>query len=103
MFKEPEPNVTRLKIAREAVQSYIVKKKRSTTALLVATLVAEASFLGLLLVCMDFHSRLDWFLLYGFLLIYAPLILFSWHNSEKIDHVYYRLLEELKYGHRDDP
>lgn len=97
MLKEPEPDPKKLLAARLAVHGFIVRKQRALTALFVATFAAEALFLVLLLVFMDFDSRLNWFLLFGFLLIYGPLILFSWHNSIKIDHIYYRLLDELKY------
>jgi hypothetical protein len=28
------------------------------------------------------------------------MITFTWRNAVKIDHMYYRLIEELKYGDR---
>ncbi len=102
MFEDREPDPVRLGITREVVQSYIVKRRRSARLLFFATLAAEAIFLALMLMSMDFQNRLYWFLLFGFLLVYAPLILFSWHNSVKLDHVYYRLIDELKYGGREE-
>ncbi len=56
-----------------------------------------------MLLNMDFASRLERFLLFGFLLVYAPLILSSWHNSVKMDHLFFRLVDELKYGGGDRP
>ncbi len=103
MIEEREPDSARLLATRNAVQSFIVKKRNRAKALLVATLAAEALFLALMLLNMDFASRLERFLLFGFLLVYAPLVLFSWHNSVKLDHVFYRLLDELKYGDRERP
>jgi hypothetical protein len=97
MANEREPDESRLKAARDVVSSFLVKKKRSATLLLILTMAAETIFLAAMLVCMDFSSRLHWFLFFGFMFIYAPLILSSWHNAVKIDHLYYRLLDELKY------
>ena len=50
-----------------------------------------------MLVFMDFGDRLQWFLFFGFLLVYSPMITFTWRNAVKIDHLYYRLVDELKY------
>lgn len=97
MSQEREPDEARLQATREVVKSYLVKKKRSAAALLYLTLVAEATFLVAMLFFMDFTSRMHWFQFFGFLFIYAPLILISWHNSVKIDHLYYRLIDDLKY------
>jgi len=58
---------------------------------------AEGVFFILMLVFMDFSNQLYWFLLFGFLLVYSPLILFVWRNSQMIDLLYYRLVDELKY------
>jgi hypothetical protein len=103
MFEDPKPDTVKLNSAREAVQSFMVKRKRSTTVLFFAALAAELTFFVLMLCFMEFGSRLHWFLLFGFLLVYSPLILFSWHNSVKIDHLYYRLVDELKYDEHPDP
>ena len=97
MLDEREPDAARLAMTRQSVRTYLRQKRRATTLLFWATLAAEAVFLGLMLLFMDFHNQLYWFLLFGLMLVYAPLILFSWHNSVKLDHVYYRLLDDLKY------
>ncbi len=93
-----DPDSTRLNLAREAVQTFLVKKRRFASMLFVATLSAEALFLVLILYFMDFAERIQWFMFFGFCFIYAPLLLFSWHNAVKIDHLYYRLIDELKFG-----
>jgi hypothetical protein len=97
MFDEREPDPARLQQARKAVQTFLARKKLQARALFVATLVAEALFLGLMLLFMDFHQRQYWFQFFGFMLVYTPLILFSWHNSVKIEQLHYQLVEELKY------
>lgn len=102
MSQEREPDEARLRAAREVVQGFLVRKKRWATALLYLTMAAEAIFLIAMLAFMDFHSRMHWFQFFGFLFIYAPLILISWHNSVKIDHLYYRLIDDLKYQERRD-
>lgn len=101
MIREREPDSARLLAARQVVTSFLTKKKRTATLLFYGTLTAEATFLVAMLACMDFGSRLHWFLFFGFMFIYAPLILFSWHNAVKIDHLYYRLIDDLKYGSTD--
>jgi hypothetical protein len=58
----------------------------------------EVGFFILMLVCMDFGDRFHWFLFFGFLMVYTPMITFTWRNAIKIDHLYYRLIDELKYG-----
>ncbi len=60
----------------------------------------ELLFFVLLLVCMDFDNREHWFFFFGFLMVYTPTITFTWRNAVKIDQMYYRLIEELKYGDR---
>jgi hypothetical protein len=92
-----------LQAARDVVQSFLLKKKRAAAALLFLTLAAEAVFFVAMLIFMDFGSRMHWFLLFGFLFIYPPLILISWHNSVKIDHLYYRLIDDLKFSERRPP
>jgi hypothetical protein len=98
MADEREPDLARLEKSRDVVLSFLTKKKRLITLLFAATLIAETIFILLMMLFMDFHSRLQWFMFFGFMLVYAPLVLFSWHNSVKIDHLYFRLIDELKYG-----
>ncbi len=98
MFKDPDS--TRLNLARQTVQTFLVNKKRKANILFYATLLAEGLFLSLMLYFMDFGERIQWFMFFGFCFIYAPLILFSWHNSVEIDRLYYRLIDELKFGEK---
>jgi hypothetical protein len=70
---------------------------RSTTALFWIAGCCEALFGLGMLYCMDWHDRFHWFLLCGFLMVYMPLVLMTWRNSVKMDHLYYRLVDELKF------
>ena len=98
MSNLPEPNPDRLASARAGVESFVKRKKRLTTLLFWLAGAAEMVFFVLMLTHMDFASRRDWFLLFGFGMVYTPLIVFSWRNAVKIDHLYYSLLVDLKYG-----
>ena len=97
MTNELEPDTTRLAGAREAVQTFLVRKERFSTGLFVLAGIFEVGFFVLMLVFMDFGDSLQRFLLCGFLWVYCPLITFTWRNATKIDHLYYRLVDELKY------
>jgi len=97
MLPETEPDPARLQAARDEVRSFLKKKRRSSHLLIILACIAELTFFALMLVFMDFHDRLHWFLMFGFLLVYLPLLIVTWHNSVKIDQLYYRLIEELKY------
>ena len=98
MANEPEPDAARLDSARQEVQGFLVKKKRFAAQLWVLAGFFEAVFFILMLVFMDFGDQLYRFLFVGILLIYTPIITFTWRNAVKIDHLYYRLVDELKYG-----
>ncbi len=93
----PTPDPDRLAAARDDVQSFLRRKRRMATATFWLAGAAEGVFFILMLVFMDFSNQLYWFLLFGFLLVYSPLILFVWRNSQMIDLLYYRLVDELKY------
>ena len=100
MSVEVEPRADRLEAARREVQGYLLKKQRSTRALFWLAGLSEAIFFLLMLYFMDFGDRQSWFLFFGFLLVYTPLLLVVWRNSVKIDELYYRLVEELRYRDR---
>ncbi len=101
MSVQVEPRAERLEAARREVQSYLMRKQRWTRALFWLAGLAEASFFFLMLYFMDFADRRSWFQLFGFLLVYTPLVLVVWRNSVKIDELYYRLVDELRYRDRD--
>ncbi len=92
-----EPDAARLREARGNVQSFLVKKKRLTTGAFIVAGFFECFFFVMMLCFMDFKDQLYWFLFSGFCMVYMPLIVFSWRNAVKIDHLYYRLIDELKY------
>jgi hypothetical protein len=98
MTNEPEPDVARLASARGEVQTFLVKKERFAKQLWVLAGLFEALFFVLMLAFMDFGDPLYRFLFVGILLVYTPIITFTWRNAVKIDHLYYRLIDELKYG-----
>ncbi len=100
MADEAQPDAARLAAAREHVHTFMIKKERFAKALWGLAAFFEISLFVLLLVFMDFDNREHWFFFFGFLMVYAPLITFTWRNAVKIDHMYYRLIEELKYGDR---
>ncbi len=100
MEDEAQPDAARLATAREHVHTFMIKKGRFAAALWVAAGFFEVSLFVLLLVFMDFDNREHWFFFFGFLMVYTPMITFTWRNAVKIDHMYYRLIEELKYGDR---
>ena len=97
-----QPDPKRLEQSRAIVHTFLRRKQRATAATLYIALALEASFFILCLVFMDFHDRLHWFLASGFLFVYTPLVMMTWHNSIKLDQLYYRLIEELKYGSEAD-
>jgi hypothetical protein len=98
MEYEPEPDAARLADAREHVHTFLVKKRRFAAGLFWLAGLFEVAFFLLMLAFMDFGDRFHWFLFFGFLLVYSPMITFTWRNAIKIDHLYYRLIDELKYG-----
>jgi hypothetical protein len=99
----PEPDLKRLEASRNSVQTFMLKKKRFGTILFWAAGTCEAIFFISMIIFMDFNARLYWFLLAGILLVYCPLIIFVWRNAIMIDHLFYRLVNELKYGNDDNP
>ena len=102
MPNTPEPDPTRLASARSGVQTFLEHKRRWTKLMFWGAGAAEGVFFVLMLVFMDFGDPLYWFLLFGLLLVYTPLLIFVWRNAHMIDMLYYRLVDELKYGGGDD-
>ncbi len=98
MENETQPDAARLAAAREHIHTFTVKKERFAMGLWVLAGFFEVSLFVLMLAFMDFDNREHWFFFFGFLMVYSPLITFTWRNAVKIDHMYYRLIEELKYG-----
>lgn len=91
------PDDARLAAARDTVQTFLKRKRRMTTVLWWAAGTAELIFGVLMFVFMDWHDRFHWFLLFGFLTVYTPIITMTWRNAQMIDLLYYRLVDELKY------
>ena len=100
MSDGPEPDATRLAAARDNVQTFLIRKQRLSTALFWVAGLFECIFGIGMLVCMDWSDRFHWFLLFGFMTVYTPLVMLSWRNAVKTDHLYYRLVDELRYGGR---
>jgi hypothetical protein len=99
MSPEIEPDARRLEESRNSVYSFLRRKKRLSTALFVLAGAFEIGFFVLMLAFMDFSKQLYWFLFFGLCMVYCPLITFAWRNSVRIDQLFYRLVEELKYHH----
>ena len=97
MSDEYDPKEHELAGARSAVQTFLHRKQRLTTALFWIAGTAEGLFGLGMLYFMDWHDRFHWFLLCGFLMVYMPLVMMTWRNSVKMDHLYFRLVNELKY------
>jgi len=98
MEGEATPDAQRLADAREHVHTFLNRKQRFAQGLFWLAGLFEVGFFVGMLVFMDFGDRFHWFLFFGFLLVYSPMITFTWRNAVKIDHLYYRLVDELKYG-----
>jgi hypothetical protein len=98
MEDEATPDAARLSAARDHVHTFMIRKQRFATGLFVLAGFFEVGLFVLMLMFMDFGSREHWFFFFGFLLVYSALITFTWRNAVKIDHLYYRIVDELKYG-----
>jgi hypothetical protein len=97
MTRNPEPDRVRLERARNEVQTFLRRKKAFSIALFVFAGILEVMFFVLMLAFMDFTDRMHWFLFFAVLFVYCPLITFSWRNAVKIDHLFYRVIDELKF------
>jgi hypothetical protein len=87
-------------VGRERAQSFLEAKSRWSTWLFVFSGIFEATFGLTMLWFMDFSSQLHWFLFFGFMGVYSPLIISTWRNAHMIDRVYYGLVDELHYQGR---
>lgn len=91
---EPDQNGNE---AKDEVHSFLVKKERWSKILFIISGVFEAVFCVLMLCFMDFRNQLNWFLFFGFMAVYSPLIISAWRNAHLVDRVYYGLVDELRY------
>ena len=96
-MEEIKPDAAKLKAAREEVQSFLQKKSAWSKALFVATAFCELFFLALVIVFTDFGDPTHRLIFVSVMLVYCPLIMFVFRNSVRIDQLYYRLVDELKY------
>ena len=101
MPNTPPPDEARLAAARQTVQTFLRRKERLTRGLFWLAALAEVGLFVLLLILMDWGDRLHWILFVGLCAVYTPLITFTWRNAVLIDRLYYRLLDDLKYGGGD--
>ena len=92
------PDAARLTAARDEVRTFLKRKSRFGRVLWVAAGTCEILFFVLMLVFMDFSNRMEWFIFFGFLMTYCPLIIFTWRNAVMIDRLYYRLVADLRYA-----
>jgi len=83
---------------QDEASSFLVQKTWWAKFLFYVASAMEAGFGITMLYFMDFSSQIYWFLLFGFLGVYSPLILSAWRNTFAIDRTYYALIDELKYG-----
>lgn len=98
MIQTPEPDREKLKLVRDTVQTFLDRKRRLSTATFWVAGLFELLFFSGMLYFMDFGDRFHWFLFCGFVGVYSPLVTMAWRNSVKMDHLYFRLIRELKYG-----
>lgn len=91
------PNAAKLKAARDEVQSYLEKKSKWSRLSFVAAGVTEVLFFVMTLVFMDFDDPTHRFIFFGLMFVYCPVIILVFRNSIRIDQLYYRIVEELKY------
>ena len=92
-----EPDRKKLESARREVQTFLDRKSMWMKVLFFLAVCAEAGFLILMLMFTDFGDPTHRLIFVSVMLVYSPLILFVYRNSVRIDHLYYRLLDELKY------
>ena len=103
MSESTRPDETRLAAARDEVRSFLRRKRAWVRGLFVAAGVLEVGLLAGMISFMDRSSRLHWFLLFGMLFVYCPLITFVWRVAIMVDQLFYRIVNELKYGGGGDP
>ena len=97
-MEDVKPDLKKLGAAREEVQGYLEKKRRWSGALFIAAWICEALFFLATLYFMDFSDATHKLIVFGLLFVYCPVIILVYRNSVQIDRLYYRIVEELKYG-----
>ena len=97
-MEDIKPDANKLKAAREDVQSYLEKKTRWAKTLFVFAGICEVVFFLTTLYLMDFENATHKLIVMGLLFVYTPVIILVYRNSVQIDRLYYRIVEEMKYG-----
>ena len=97
-MEDIKPDETRLRAARHEVQTFLDRKNTWTQALLVLGGLCELGCLILLLLFTDFGDPTHRLIFVAVMFVYCPLIIFVFRNSIRIDQLYYRLVDELKYN-----
>ena len=97
-MEEIKPDAAKLRAAREDVQSFLKRKSAWSKALFVATGLSELCFLALMFFFVDFGDPTHRLIFVSVMFVYCPLIMFVFRNSIRIDQLYYRLIDELKYN-----
>lgn len=82
---------------RDDARGFLAKRNRWAKLLFITAGAFEATFSLAMLYFMNFRDQLHWFLFFGFLGVYSPLIISAWRNTFAIDRVFYELVDELKY------
>ena len=98
MYEPVEPTSQKLAESRHVVNSLLEQRKLWKKATMALAIGFEIVMFILLFVFMDFGDRLYHFLLVGFLFTYLPTITLLWSNSIRFEHLFYRLIAELKYN-----
>ena len=96
-MEDLKPDAARLRAAREEVQTFLERKSSWSKALFILTALSEICFFVLMLMFMDFGDQTHRFIFFSVMFVYCPLIMFVFRNSVRIDQLYYRLVDELKY------
>lgn len=96
-MEDIKPDSTKLRAAREEVQTFLKKKSRWSKALFIATSLCEICFFMLMLFFTDFGDKTHRLIFVAVMFVYSPLIMFVFRNSIRIDQLYYRLVDELKF------
>lgn len=100
-MEDVNPDFKKLKAAREEVQSYLAKKTRWSKTLFIIAGCAEVLFFLSTLYFADFGDATHKLIIFGLLFVYSPVMLLVYRNSVQIDQLYYRLIEEMKFGGGD--
>lgn len=97
-----ESDSAKTDLVREETQSFPQRRTTITLALFCLAAAFEVIFFVLMLVFMDFRDRTNWFIFFCILFVYCPLVTMTLRNAFKIDELFYRLVDERKYGSETD-